>query len=36
VIVETDDALLVCRKEHAQEVRRVLDELERRGMERLR
>jgi mannose-1-phosphate guanylyltransferase len=36
VIVETEDALLVCRKDQAQEVRRVLEELERRGMERLR
>jgi mannose-1-phosphate guanylyltransferase len=31
VIVETEDALLVCRKEHAQDVREVVQELERRG-----
>jgi mannose-1-phosphate guanylyltransferase len=36
VIVETDDALLVCRKDQAQEVRRVVEALERRRLERLR
>lgn len=36
VIVETDDALLVCRKDQAQEVRRVIEELERRKLEGLR
>jgi mannose-1-phosphate guanylyltransferase len=36
VIVETEDALLVCRKDQAQDVRRVIEALERRGMEKLR
>lgn len=36
VIVETDDALLVCRKDQAQEVRRVIEALEGRGLEGLR
>jgi mannose-1-phosphate guanylyltransferase len=36
VIVETDDALLVCRKDQAQDVRRVIEEIERRKLEGLR
>lgn len=36
VIVDTDDALLVCRKEQAQDVRRVIEEIERRKLEGLR
>jgi mannose-1-phosphate guanylyltransferase len=35
VVVETDDALLVCARERAQEVRRVVRELGRRGREEL-
>jgi mannose-1-phosphate guanylyltransferase len=34
VVVDTPDAVLVCRKERAQDVRLVVDELRRRGMER--
>lgn len=33
VIVATEDALLVCRKDRAQDVRRVVEELERRGLQ---
>lgn len=36
IIVETDDALLVCRKDQAQEVRRVIEALEAKGREGLR
>lgn len=36
VIVETDDALLVCRKEQAQDVRRVIEALEKRKLEQFR
>jgi mannose-1-phosphate guanylyltransferase len=31
IVVETADALLVCRRDRAQDVKRVIDELERRG-----
>jgi mannose-1-phosphate guanylyltransferase len=34
VVVDTPDAVLVCRKDRAQDVRRVTDELRRRGMHR--
>jgi mannose-1-phosphate guanylyltransferase len=34
VVVDTPDALLVCRKDRAQDVRLVVDELRRRGLER--
>ncbi|RJP71719.1 MAG: mannose-1-phosphate guanylyltransferase [Candidatus Abyssobacteria bacterium SURF_17] len=33
VIIETDDALLVCPKERAPDVRRVVDELKKRGLD---
>ncbi|RJP14042.1 MAG: mannose-1-phosphate guanylyltransferase [Candidatus Abyssobacteria bacterium SURF_5] len=33
VIIETEDALLVCKKERAPDVRRVVDELKKRGLE---
>lgn len=36
VIVETEDALLVCRKDQVQELRRVIEALEERRLERLR
>ncbi len=32
IVVNTDDALLVCRRERAQEVKKVVEELERRGL----
>jgi mannose-1-phosphate guanylyltransferase len=32
VVVATGDALLVCARERAQEVKKVVEELERRGM----
>ena len=32
IIVETDDALLVCKKERAQEIKSLVDEIERRGL----
>jgi mannose-1-phosphate guanylyltransferase len=35
VIVETDDALLVCARERSQDVGKAVQELERRGLERL-
>ncbi len=35
VIVETEDALLVCRKDQAQDVRRVIEALDQRRLERL-
>jgi hypothetical protein len=34
VVVDTPDAVLVCRKDRAQDVRLVVDELRRRGLER--
>src|SRR5262249_33694132 len=34
IVVDTPDALLVCHRERAQDVRRVVDELKRRGLER--
>ena len=34
VVVATKDAILVCPKDHAQEVRDVVAELERRGLDR--
>jgi mannose-1-phosphate guanylyltransferase len=34
VIVDTPDAVLVCRKDRAQDVRLVVDELRRRGLGR--
>ena len=33
IVVDTPDALLVCRRDRAQDVRRVVDELARRGLE---
>ena len=33
VIIETEDALLVCAKERAPDVRRIVDELRKRGLE---
>jgi len=35
VIIETEDALLVCKKERAPDVRRVVEELKKRGLEEL-
>lgn len=35
IVVETEDAILVCPRDRAQEVRRVIEELRRRGLERL-
>lgn len=32
IVVNTDDALLLCRRERAQEVKKVVEELERRGL----
>lgn len=34
IIIETDDALLICPKNRAQEVKKIVEELERRGMKR--
>jgi hypothetical protein len=34
VIVDTPDAMLVCRRDRAQEVRRMVAELQRRGLDR--
>jgi mannose-1-phosphate guanylyltransferase len=34
IVVDTPDAVLVCHRERAQDVRRVVDELKRRGLER--
>lgn len=34
IVVDTPDAVLVCRRDRAQDVRRVVDELGRRGLER--
>lgn len=34
IVVDTPDAILVCHRERAQDVRRVVDELARRGLER--
>ena len=33
IVVDTPDALLICRRDRAQDVRQVVDELERRGLE---
>lgn len=35
VVVDTDDALLICPRERSQDVRKVVDEVRRRGLERL-
>lgn len=35
IVVETDDALLVCKRDRAQDVAKAVGELERRGIERL-
>jgi len=34
IIVETDDAILVCRKDQAQNVKEVVDQLRERGLEK--
>jgi mannose-1-phosphate guanylyltransferase len=34
IVVDTPDAVLVCHRDRAQDVRRVVDELGRRGLER--
>jgi mannose-1-phosphate guanylyltransferase len=34
IVVDTPDAVLVCHRDRAQDVRRVVDELGRRGMQR--
>ena len=34
-IVDTDDALLICRRDRAQDVRRIVDELKREGLDKL-